>query len=113
MKKISVSLVDTEIFFYSSVVRNRTRKGVGKTLVCPFGVTDGVGLEGGSPIERSEASSEIPYLPSKLKGASISTHPSDSHIRASTSAHIELKVLPPSGIRFPYSITNPERVGLS
>jgi len=46
---------------------DRTRKVVGKTLVCQFGVTEVCrGLEGGSPIERSEASSEISLPPQHI-----------------------------------------------
>ncbi len=52
IRKITLPLVGRVIFFYSVEVVDRTRKGVGKTPVCPFEVTGFAGLEGGSPIER-------------------------------------------------------------
>jgi hypothetical protein len=54
------------IFFYPEEVMDRTRKGVGKTPVCLFEVTGFAGLEGGSPIERSGASSSISLPPQHL-----------------------------------------------
>lgn len=59
-------LVGMVIFFYPAEVTDRTRKGVGKTPVCPFEVTSFRGLEDGSPIERSGASSSI-SLPPQLR----------------------------------------------
>ena len=59
-------LVGMVIFFYPAEVMDRTRKGVGKTPACLFEVTGFVGLEGGSPIERSGASSSISLPPQHL-----------------------------------------------
>lgn len=59
-------LVGMVIFFYPAEVMDRTRKGVGKTPVCLFEVTGFAGLEGGSPIERSGASSSISLPPQHL-----------------------------------------------
>ncbi len=62
-----MSLLDTEIFFYPSGSKNRTGKGSGKHLFARLRLPTEVGLEHGSPIERSEASSEILFIPSPYK----------------------------------------------
>ncbi|MFZ1720640.1 MAG: hypothetical protein WAU28_04835, partial [Candidatus Moraniibacteriota bacterium] len=49
IRKITMPLVGMVIFFYPAEVVDRTRKGVGKTSVFPFGVTESSRLEGARP----------------------------------------------------------------